>query len=139
MRLVGLGICLALLRCLDLFNGELMDILKLALIVTITAITSFSSYAVTHCGGFVLSGGDDGLIRINGDKVGTQKVRFLKQKDDYDNMKIDMTLMPASDGNMYGFEYFKRDGKVWLNVQLLQNRMNAPKIIGSFPCKKVAD
>jgi hypothetical protein len=53
-------------------------------------------------------------------------------------MKTDMGLMPARDGNNYGFEFVKRNGKAFLNVQLLQNSMDAPKIIGSFPCKKVA-
>ena len=48
--------------------------------------------------------------------------------------------MPAKDGNNYGFEYIHRPGTEtrFLNVQLLQNNMDAPKIIGSFPCKKVA-
>nr|DAI70382.1 MAG TPA: hypothetical protein [Bacteriophage sp.] len=51
-----------------------------------------------------------------------------------------MGLMPARDGNNYGFQYIHPDGstKRWLNVQLLQNSMDAPRIIGSFPCKKVA-
>jgi hypothetical protein len=62
----------------------------------------------------------------------------LGKSGDYANMKMDMGLMPARDGNNYGFEFVKRDGKAFLNVQLLQNSMDAPKIIGSFPCKKVS-
>ncbi|SAL93366.1 Putative secreted protein (fragment) [Klebsiella pneumoniae] len=52
-----------------------------------------------------------------------------------------MGLMPAKDGNNYGFEYVRYPGteKRFLNVQLLQASMDAPKIIGSFPCKKVPD
>ncbi|MGT5009909.1 hypothetical protein ACRWC7_18735 [Escherichia coli] len=55
-------------------------------------------------------------------------------------MKVDMGIMPAKDGNNYGFEYIRRPGTEtrFLNVQLLQNSMDAPKIIGSFPCKKVS-
>ena len=45
--------------------------------------------------------------------------------------------MPSRDGNNYGFEFVKRNGKAFLNVQLLQNSMDAPKIIGSFPCKRL--
>ncbi|CDK85349.1 hypothetical protein [Escherichia coli IS25] len=32
------------------------------------------------------------------------------------------------------------EGEVnYIGVQLLQNSMDAPKIIGSFPCKKIVD
>ncbi len=54
-------------------------------------------------------------------------------------MAMEMGLMPASDGNNYGFEFVKRNGKAFLNVQLLQADMDAPPIIGSYPCKKVSD
>lgn len=72
---------------------------------------------------------------INGERVTSQKITNLGA----DGIKIDMGLMPAKDGNNYGFEYIHRLGseKRFLNVQLLQNSMDAPKIIGSFPCKKV--
>lgn len=71
---------------------------------------------------------------INGERVTSQKITNLGA----DGIKIDMGLMPAKDGNNYGFEYIRRPGteKRFLNVQLLQNSMDAPKIIGSFPCKK---
>ena len=73
---------------------------------------------------------------INGERVTSQKITNLGT----DGIKIDMGLMPAKDGNNYGFEYIRRPGTEtrFLNVQLLQNSMDAPKIIGSFPCKKVA-
>ncbi len=47
--------------------------------------------------------------------------------------------MPSRDGNMYGFEFIKRDGIVWLNVELLRASMNAPRIIGTFDCIKIKD
>jgi hypothetical protein len=50
---------------------------------------------------------------------------------------MDMGLMPSRDGNNYGFEFVKRNGKAFLNVQLLQNSMDAPKIIGSFRVKRL--
>ena len=51
-----------------------------------------------------------------------------------------MTLMPASDGNNYGFEYVHRpDSEIrFLNVQLLQANMDIPPITASFPCKKLS-
>lgn len=71
---------------------------------------------------------------INGERVTSQKITNLGA----DGIKIDMGLMPAKDGNNYGFEYIRRPGTEtrFLNVQLLQNSMDAPKVIGSFPCKK---
>lgn len=72
---------------------------------------------------------------VNGERVTSQKITNLGT----DGIKIEMGLMPAKDGNNYGFEYIHRPGseKRFLNVQLLQNSMDAPKLIGSYPCKKV--
>lgn len=100
---------------------------------------SVGANAGFQCGGWKLTGDDDGWVRVNSEKVTTQKVHELGAKGDGANTKWDMTMMPASDGNNYGFQFIKRDGKSWLNVQLLQASMDAPKIIGSFPCKKVPD
>lgn len=74
------------------------------------------------------------LSTINGERVTSQKITELGTN----GLKVDMGLMPAKDGNNYGFEYIRRPGTEtrFLNVQLLQNSMDAPKIIGSFPCKK---
>ena len=80
----------------------------------------------------------EGLVRINGELVTSQKVKYLGEEGDESKAVWNMGLMPARDGNNYGFEFVKRNGKSFLNVQLLQNSMDAPKIIGSFPCKKVA-
>lgn len=81
----------------------------------------------------------EGLVRINGELVTSQKVKYLGAQGDESKAVWNMGLMPARDGNNYGFEFVKRNGKSFLNVQLLQNSMDAPKIIGSFPCKKVQD
>lgn len=105
----------------------------LAFFITLTA----PSMAAIQCGNFTMTG--DGMTVINGETVTSQKIKFLGNDGDYANMKMDMGLMPARDGNNYGFEFIKRDGKSWLNVQLLQNSMDAPHVIGSFPCKKVDD
>ncbi|HGI5912212.1 TPA: hypothetical protein ACJTCA_001915 [Yersinia enterocolitica] len=91
--------------------------------------------AAIQCGGYRLTG--DGMTVINGETVTSQKITYLGAKGDDTQMKMDMAIMPARDGNMYGFQFIKRDGKAFLNVQFLQNNMDAPKIIGSFPCKKV--
>lgn len=91
-----------------------------------------------QCAGYKLELIPDSMFRINGEYVTSQKIQTL---GDGNGMKADMALMPARDGNNYGFQYIRRPGTEtrFLNVQLLQASMDAPKIIGSFPCKKVPD
>ena len=109
-------------------------------IVLAGLIICLPSFAAFQCGGYKLTLSDsEGLVRINGERVTSQKVRYLKKNGDEANTAWDMGLMPASDGNNYGFEFIKRNGKAFLNVQLLQADMDAPPIIGSYPCKKVSD
>ncbi|WP_312740915.1 hypothetical protein [Cedecea neteri] len=103
--------------------------LVLAMMVTSPAI------AAIKCGNYTMTG--EGMTVINGETVTSQKIKFLGKEGDYSNMRMDMGLMPSRDGNNYGFQFIKRDGKSFLNVQLLQNSMDAPRVIGSFPCKKV--
>jgi len=109
------------------------------IIVFIASILSFGAAAsgyTAYCGPYTIVAKLGELDTINGERVTSQKITYLGA----DGVKIDMGLMPARDGNNYGFQYIHPDGstKRWLNVQLLQNSMDAPRIIGSFPCKKVA-
>ena len=102
------------------------------------AFISFSAAAsgfTSHCGPYTFVAREGEVSIINGERVTSQKIKFLGE----DGIKIDMGLMPARDGNNYGFQYIRRPGTDtrFLNVQLLQNSMDAPKIIGSFPCAKV--
>lgn len=102
------------------------------------AFISFSAAAsgfTSHCGPYTFVAREGEVSIINGERVTSQKIKFLGE----DGIKIDMGLMPAKDGNNYGVQYIHRPGSEsrFLNVQLLQNSMDAPKIIGSFPCRKV--
>nr|WP_314522377.1 hypothetical protein [uncultured Lelliottia sp.] len=111
-----------------------------ALAILIVAFTSFGASAsgyTAYCGPYTITARLGEMDMINGERVTSQKITNFGA----DGIKIDMGLMPAKDGNNYGFEYIRRPGteKRFLNVQLLQNSMDAPKIIGSFPCKKVDD
>ncbi|MTD26244.1 DUF1133 family protein [Erwinia sorbitola] len=104
-----------------------------------TDFVTGTSSAAFQCGGLKLTGNNDGWVRINGEKVTSQMIKELGAKGDGANTVWSMNLMPAFDGNNYGFEFVKRNGTAFLNVQLLQASMDAPKIIGFFPCRKVAD
>ncbi|HHV9527656.1 TPA: hypothetical protein ACUQ49_000506 [Escherichia coli] len=111
-------------------------------IFSLLALASVGASANTitmQCGNFRMDAIPDSLFKINGETVTSQKVKMLGK--DGTGMQIKMGLMPAKDGNNYGFEYIHRPGteKRFLNVQLLQNSMDAPRIIGSFPCKKVVN
>ncbi|EMM5894238.1 hypothetical protein R7364_002609 [Klebsiella michiganensis] len=99
---------------------------------------SFSAAAsgfTSHCGPYTFVAREGEVSIINGERVTSQKIKFLGE----DGIKIDMGLMPAKDGNNYGFQYIHRPGSEsrFLNVQILQTSLDAPKIIGSFPCAKV--
>lgn len=101
------------------------------------AALSTSAFADTKCGNFVLSAAPDGLMHINGDAPKTQKLTFLKAKEDYNNVKMEWVVESSKDGQMYGLEYIKRNGKAFLNAQILQASMDAPRTYGTFDCVKV--
>ncbi|QIJ48859.1 hypothetical protein [Raoultella ornithinolytica] len=112
---------------------------KLAVILFsfVPFIASATGGGVTlQCSGYKLELIPKSLFKINGETVTSQKVKTL---GDGSGMKVDMGLMPAKNGNNYGFQYIRRPGTEsrFLNVQLLQSSMDAPKVIGSFPCKKI--
>ncbi|EAQ6130944.1 hypothetical protein AXA88_19590 [Salmonella enterica] len=98
-------------------------------------ITSANAAAV--CGGYTLERGSDGMTLINGEEVTSQKIQFIGKEKNWDESILRMGLMPASDGNNYGFEFIKHNGKARLNVELIFADMDAPRIIGSFPCHRV--
>ncbi|WPO96351.1 hypothetical protein SFA32_05160 [Buttiauxella sp. HR94] len=89
-----------------------------------------------QCGNFRMEAIPESMFKINGEFVTSQRITDLGTN----GMRVEMGLMPASDGNNYGFEYVHRpDSETrFLNVQLLQADMDAPPIIGSFPCKKLS-
>lgn len=102
-------------------------------------LASTSAFSAARCGQFFFTIDDSGKGIVNGEKVTSQKVTFLKTQGDWNNIKLDMTLMPARDGNMYGYEFIKQNGKAFLNVELIRRVMEEPRIIGSFDCKRVPD
>lgn len=101
-----------------------------------SARSAWADGFTVKCGGYTMVSNQGELSAINGERDTSQKITELGTN----GLKVDMGLMPAKDGNNYDFEYIRRPGTEtrFLNVQLLQNSMDAPRIIGSFPCKKVA-
>lgn len=95
--------------------------------------------ADSQCGPFHLgtSKANDGWSRINGVKPESQKFTFLKTQGDYDNVKMQWMVPTDAPGKWYGMDYVKRNGKAILNVQLVQANMNAPRVYGTYDCRKI--
>lgn len=104
----------------------------------VVVFISSSCLADTQCGPFLLTPGpSDGWFRINNAKPESQKVTFLKAKEDYGNIKIDWRVASNQPGKWVGLEYIKRDGKAFLNAQLLQASMDAPRQYATYDCVKI--
>lgn len=96
-----------------------------------------AAFADTQCGPYRLTAGKEGLMLINGVKPETQKMSFLKAKDDYQNMKAEWMVATNQPGRWVGLEYIKRNGKAILNAQWLQASMDAPRQYATYDCVKV--
>lgn len=112
---------------------------SLLIIAIIASALSSTVRADSQCGPYHLgtSPANDGFARINGAKPETQKVTFLKAKEDYDNIKMEWTVATDQPGRWVGLEYIKRNGKAILNAQWLQANMDAPRQYASYDCVKV--
>ncbi len=106
-------------------------------LLSLFALSANAGSITMQCGSFRMEAIPESMFKINGEFVTSQHITDLGTN----GMKVEMGLMPASDGNNYGFEYVHRpDSEVrFLNVQLLQANMDIPPIIGSFPCKKISE
>lgn len=111
---------------------------KCVLYSTVLFLTSISSaLADTQCGSYRLTAGSDGLMHINGAKPETQKLTFLAAKEDYQNVKMEWRMATSKPGLWVGIEYIKRDGKAFLNTQMLRASMDAPREFATYDCVKV--
>ncbi|WP_312282963.1 hypothetical protein [Pseudescherichia sp.] len=112
--------------------------MKISILLMLFPLAGFAAKneSVIQCSGYKLEFIVGARLKVNGEFVTSQKNTLLGNSGEV----IEMTLMPASDGNNYGFEYVHRPNSEtrFLNVQLLQADMDAPPIIGSFPCKKLS-
>lgn len=112
--------------------------MKIINLTIILLLMSWQAVADGQCGPYRLSAGpNDGWMRINGAKPESQKVTFLKAKEDYDNIKIEWRMATSQPGLWVGMEYIKRDGKAFLNTQMLRASMDAPREFATYDCVKV--
>ncbi|EAA5545961.1 TPA: hypothetical protein G8L55_002521 [Salmonella enterica] len=97
----------------------------------------FTVSAATQCGPFRFDAGSDGLMHINGQKPETQKMTFLKQKDDFDNVMMQWMLPDPNTGRWLGMDYIKRNKKAILNVEVIRKNMDEPREFWTYDCRKV--
>lgn len=107
------------------------------IVIAVATLVSFQALADSQCGDFKVHWANDGLARINGAKPESQKITFLKAKDDYNNVKIEWRMATDQPGRWVGMEFIGRDGKAILNAQWLQASMNAPRQYATYDCVKV--
>lgn len=111
--------------------------IKKALLVVLLASPLLVSAKGMRCGPFRLEAANDGFMHINGQKPETQKMTFLKQKDDYDNLKMQWMMPDKQTGRWLGFDYIKRNNKAILNVEGIRMNMDEPRVFGTYDCVKV--
>ncbi|HDR2590572.1 TPA: hypothetical protein QCI16_004455 [Enterobacter ludwigii] len=95
-----------------------------------------SSMAALKCGGYYLKTDKEGWILINGAKPESQKITFLKQQDDYDNVKVQMMIPDQESGRWVGMDLLVRDKKSILNVEAIRMNMDEPRVFGTYDCVK---
>lgn len=65
-------------------------------LLILIALFSAPALSAIQCGGYKLTINDsEGLVRINGELVTSQKVKYLGKKGDESNAKWDMGIMPS--------------------------------------------
>ena len=110
-----------------------------ALLIIAIVSSPLMVLADSQCGPFHLgtSSDNDGWARINGAKPTSQKVTFLKQQGDYDNIQMQWMVPRTDYPGYYGMDYVKRDGKAILNVEAIRSNMDEPRMFGTYDCKKI--
>lgn len=76
------------------------------LLAVFSACSAWADGFTVKCGGYTMVANQGELSTINGERVTSQKITELGTN----GLKVDMGLMPAKDGNNYGFEYIRRPG-----------------------------
>lgn len=109
----------------------------LTVILSLSVLFPLFVFADSQCGDFRVHWADDGLARVNGVKPESQKITFLKNKGDYNNVKFEWRLATDQPGRWVGLEFIGRDGKAILNAQWLRASMDVPRQYATYDCVKV--
>lgn len=111
---------------------------KLSSGVAIAAfLLSFSAVADMQCGPFHLAGitKEGGWATVNDVKTTKQKVTFLKQKGDADNVKMRWIVAATKFQGNYAMNYLSQAGKATLDVEIVRSSRSQIKISGAYDCQ----
>lgn len=113
--------------------------LTLTLLLSSQAASAANDKPYMKCGPFVFAtpANEDGWVRINGLKPVSQKVTFLKQQSDYENIQMQWMVPRTDYPGYYGMDYIKRNGKAILNVEAIRSNMDEPRMLGTYDCKRL--
>lgn len=109
-------------------------IFTLAVLLSFHSVSAFSD---ADCGPFALRAAHDGFMHINGVKPDSQKLTFLAEQDDFDNVELQWLVADHRKAQIYAMAYIKRRGEAHLNVQVLRNGEDGRHHIRSYDCVKV--
>ncbi|AUX93626.1 hypothetical protein [Mixta gaviniae] len=111
----------------------------LAIVAALAASAPLVCLADAQCGPFHIGAlpAKNGGTTINGVKPLSQKVTFLQQKGDYDNVKIKW-IVPATkfQGN-YSMNYLNKSGTATLEVEVVRTSRSQIRIHGLYDCEKI--
>lgn len=111
---------------------------KNIIVCILTLLLTTPTYADTGCGPFGINWkAQDGFARINGAKPESQKITFLKGKDDYNNVKIQWMIPDARSGRWLGMDFVAQNGKPILNVEVVRKNVDEPREFWTYDCRKV--
>ncbi|GAL60537.1 hypothetical protein EV102420_43_00070 [Pseudescherichia vulneris NBRC 102420] len=100
-------------------------------------IFNLNAFADSQCGNFKVHWANDGLARINGAKPDTQKITFLKEGGDYNNIKFEWVMTTNQPGVWVGIEFIGLNGKATLNVEWIQVGVSEPRQFATYNCVTV--
>lgn len=105
-----------------------------------TLLHSFSAVAAMQCGPFRLAGvtKEGGWATVNAVKTTRQKVTFLKQKGDADNVKMRWVVAATKFQGDYVMNYLSQAGKATLDVEIVRSSRSQIKISGAYDCQRKA-
>lgn len=97
-----------------------------------------TSLADTQCGPFHLQtpASEGKVSSVNGVKVRKQKIDFLEQKEDYNNVSMRWMVAATKFQGDYVMHYMNKKGKGTLDVEIVRSSRSGIRISGSYDCEK---
>ncbi len=76
---------------------------------------------------------------VNGVKVRKQQVKFLQDKEDYNNVDMRWIVAATKFQGDYAMHYVNKKGRGMLDVEIVRSSRSGIRISGSYDCEKKGD